>query len=261
MQNKLGSGTGIAENNQIILEGIISIQAAINAGKRKILNIYVDKSKQEKRDRKTIHFLSFLKKNNINYTLCERSYIDSITNGETHGGFAAEVSERTYTDFELLLDNIKNGSYAVYLDGVEDPFNFGYSIRNLFAFGCTDFIVAQRNWMSAAGTVAKASAGASELCNISIAPDDDTAHEMIRSKGIKIVCAGLSPNSESISQFSCNEPFILFIGGEKRGISNTFFDNADKIVHIPYSNPDANYSLPTASCAAIFGSFIANNNK
>ena len=59
MQNKSVSGTGIAENNQIILEGIISIQAAINAGKRKILNIFVDKNKQEKRDRKTIHFLKF----------------------------------------------------------------------------------------------------------------------------------------------------------------------------------------------------------
>ena len=57
-------------------------------------------------------------------------------------------------------------------------------------------------------------------------------------------------------------PFLLFIGGEKRGISPEFADNADVLVHIPYANPDVRYSLPTAEAAAIFGlrmsSFINN---
>ena len=252
------------ENSEdIILEGIISIEAAIKSGHRKIFNVFADKDKYDKRDRKAIRFLSFLKKEDIKYTLCERSFIDSITDGTTHGGFAATVSERTYSYFEDLLEKLSNqkGSYAVYLDGVEDPFNFGYSIRNLFAFGCKNFIVPQRNWMSAASTVAKASAGASELCNISIAPNDDDALNSIRRHGVKIVCAGLSGTSVALNEFSCNDPFILFIGGEKRGISKLFFENADTVVHIPYSNSDATYSLPTASCAAIFGNYLSNINE
>ena len=67
------------------------------------------------------------------------------------------------------------------------------------------------------------------MCNISIAPKDDIALEIIRSKGINIVCAGLSANSVDLSSFNCSAPFILFIGGEKRGISQTFFENADTV--------------------------------
>ena len=257
----LSDSVVLNENDgEIILEGIISIEAAIKSGKRQILNVFADKEKYEKRDRKAVRFLSYLKKEGIRYTLCERTYIDSITNGTTHGGFVATVSERSYMDFESFLQNFskEKAAFAVYLDGVEDPFNFGYSIRNLFAFGCRFFIVPQRNWMSAASTVAKASAGASEVCDICIAPDDDSALNMIKKYGVKTVCAGLSPTSVSLNEFSCIDPFILFIGGEKRGISKVFFEKADTVVHIPYSNPDANYSLPTASCAAIFGSYFSS---
>lgn len=245
-------------DNSIILEGIISITACIESGKRSVGTVYVDKDKYEKRDRKTTRFVSMLKKNNIAFKLCDRSFIDNITDGSTHGGFAAEVSERTYLDFSEFVSGLKMGEYAVFLDGVEDPFNFGYSIRNLFAFGCRGFVIPQRNWMSAASTVAKASAGASEMCDLCTAPSDEKALEIIKESGVKTVCAGLSPTSVPLNEFECKDPFILFIGGEKRGISKTFFENADFVVNIPYANPLANYSLPTASCAAIFGSYLSN---
>lgn len=243
-----------------ILEGIVSISAAIKSGKREIIKVLADKKKVLQRDRKATRFISLLKENNISYTLLERSEIDDISNsfpdsGTSHGGFIAYVKERQFTEFSAFLDElIKSNSYAVYLDGVEDPFNFGYSLRSLFAFGAYGFIVPERNWMSSANVVSRSSAGASEMCNISIAPKDDLALEIIRSKGINIVCAGLSANSVDLSSFNCSAPFILFIGGEKRGISQTFFENADTVVHIPYTNAEANYSLPTASVAAIFGS-------
>ncbi len=250
----------IHPKQQALLEGIISIESAIKSGKREILTVLADKEKYEKRDRKAVRFISMLKKNSIDFKLCDRSYIDSVCEGETHGGFVAAVTDRSYHDFEAFLDELQKGGYAVFLDGVEDPFNFGYSIRNLFAFGCKGFIVPERNWMSAANTVAKASAGASELCDIAIAPSDEEALKAIKAKDIDIVCAGLSKESVSLREFRNNKPFILFIGGEKRGISKLFFENADTVLHIPYVNPDASYSLPTASCAAIFGSYFSQFN-
>ena len=52
-----------------ILEGTISIEAAINAGFRNVLKVYIDQSKKEKRDRKITHFISILKSNNIPFEL------------------------------------------------------------------------------------------------------------------------------------------------------------------------------------------------
>lgn len=248
----------MSENPSITLEGIVSIESAIKAQKRQIIMVYADKDKVEKRDRKAIRFLSLLKKENIPFELCERSYIDSLCEGTSHGGFVASVSDRSYDDISSLITDLNDGEYLVMLDGVEDPFNFGYSIRNLFAFGCKGFIMPERNWMSAANVVAKSSAGASELCNLAVAPNDEDLVTLLKNSGVDIVCSALSSTSVSLFEFIPNKPFVLFIGGEKRGISKTIIDNADNVVHIPYANQSARYSLPTASCAAIFGSYISS---
>lgn len=244
--------------SEIFLEGIISIESAIKAKKRELLSIYIDKDKIDKRDRKAIHFTSMLKKESIPYTLCEREYIDSLCQGSSHGGFAAKVSERSYLSIDEIINLIKEGGYLVMLDGVEDPFNFGYSIRNLFAFGCKGFIVPERNWMSQAGVVAKSSAGASELCEITTAACDTELISKLKNNSIDIVCSALSSTSTPLFDFKPERPFVLFIGGEKRGISKEIYENADKVVHIPYANENAKYSLPTASCAAIFGSYLSS---
>ena len=242
-----------------LLEGIISIQSAIDAKKRRIEQVFIEKEKIEKRDRKAIRFLSLIKEKGIDFTLCTKEFINSICEGTSHGGFAAYVSERTYTDFSSLIGELSQSkSYATFLDGVEDPFNFGYSIRNLFAFGCRHFIVPSRNWMSSANVVAKSSAGASELCEIATVDDDKDAVKLLKENDICLVCSALSSKSVPLFEFTPPYPFVLFIGGEKRGISKDFMDNADYVVHIPYSNNEAKYSLPTASCAAIFGSYLSN---
>lgn len=245
-------------NSDILLEGIISVEAAITAGKRKIFDVFIDKAKVEKRDRKAIRFISLLKENGIKYTLCDRDFIDSQALGNSHGGIVAKVSERSYSDLNNLISSVKSGGYLVMLDGVEDPFNFGYSIRNLFAFGCKGFIMPERNWMSAANVVSTSSAGASELCDMAVAPSDNELITLLKKEGVDIVCAGLSSKSVSLFEFRPQRPFVLFIGGEKRGISKELFENADSVIHIPYSNESAKYSLPTASCAAIFGSYLAS---
>lgn len=255
------SNGGENGREKVAFEGIISVEAVIDSGNREIFNVYCDAEKIKKRDRKAIRFLNVLKEKNLPYSLLSRKEIDDIAQkygiSGSHGGFIALAGTRKYTDFEMFLDGLKNAhSYAVYLDGVEDPFNFGYSIRNLFAFGAHGFIIPKRNWLSASGTVCRSSAGASELCDITVTPDDEDALSLIKQAGIKIVSAALSQNSVPIGEFEPEYPFILFIGGEKRGISKLFYENSDAVVHIPYSNDAAKYSLPTASAAAIFGSFL-----
>lgn len=245
-------------NELIYLEGIISLEAAIKAEKREIIKVYIDKVKHEKRDRKITHLVSVLKKSNIAYEFCDREYINSLSSGNSHGGVIAQVGDFKFSTVDKILKELDDGEYLVMLDGVEDPYNFGYSIRNLFAFGCKGFIIPERNWMSAANVVATSSAGASEMCDMAVSNDDDELVKLIHTNGIDIVCSALSSTSVSLFYFKPQKPFVLFIGGEKRGISKTFMENADKVIHIPYSNENARYSLPTASCAAIFGSYLSS---
>lgn len=244
------------DKETILLEGIISVKAALDGGNRKIEIIYVDADKKRKRDRKIISFLAYLKEKNIEFELLSREKIDEICEenkaGNTHGGVIAFAGRRTYSDLADMLDNAKLGDYFVYLDGIEDPYNLGYSVRTMYALGATGFILPEKSRFDFSGIFAKASAGASELCNIAIAGDDGETAKLIKEKGIKIICSALSSNSEPLFDFEPKEPFVLFIGGEKRGISKEFMENADKVIHIPYAREDVRFSLPAVSVCSLY---------
>ena len=261
------------KDNICILEGMISVQAAIDAQQRKIELVYVDSSKVKKRDRKTLAFVKTLKEKNIPYELCERNVIDAYLSqsdenaGKTHGGIVAVCSERRYSDVDTLLTRTADeGGFCVLLDGVEDPFNFGYSVRNLYASGVSGIIIPSRNWMSAAGVCGRASAGASELCDIAVLPEmnDEKSHgefiKSVKKKGLSVICAAKTADCSEIFDFEPCFPALLIIGGEKRGISPEFIECADEIVCIPYAN-EVRYSLPTASVAAVFGFELAKHRR
>lgn len=249
-----------------ILEGIISVRAAVEGGARKIECVYLDLEKYKKRDRKITGFLSFLKARGIKTELCERARIDELVRasdenaGTTHGGVAALVGERRYAEVSELLDKtVSERGYCIYLDGVEDPFNLGYSARALYAFGASGLILPKRDRHIGAGVLARSSAGASELIPTAQLSDcDDEKARLqfiseIKRRGISLCCAAVSSESVSLLEYDRGFPMILFIGGEKRGISPEFVENADSLIHIPYASDSVRYSLPTATVAAVAG--------
>lgn len=252
---------------------MISVGAAIDAGRRKVELVYIDSSKVKKRDRKTLAFIKSLAEKGISYELCEREVIDAYllqndeNAGKTHGGVVAVCGKRSYSDVDTLLSKTADeGGFCVLLDGVEDPFNFGYSVRNLYAAGVSGIIIPARNWMSAAGVCARASAGATELCDIAIAPEmnDAKSHRDfvtgVKKHGLSVVCAAKTADCTEIFDYEPCFPTMLIIGGEKRGISPEFIECADEIVSIPYAG-GVRYSLPTASVAAIFGFELAKHKR
>lgn len=253
------------ESDSCVLEGIISVEAAVKYKSRRIDICYVDAAKVKKRDRRVLSFIKLLREENIPVELCERDVIDSFLArndsdaGTSHGGIAAVCGARRFTPVEQLFEKlVQNKGYAVVLDGIEDPFNFGYSVRNLYAAGACGIIIPARNWMSSAGVCARSSAGATEMCDISVMPEFNDANDhknfinSIKKHGISTVCAAKTAECTDIFSFSPTFPLVLFIGGEKRGISPGFVENSDSIVSIPYFS-DARFSLPSASTAAIFG--------
>ncbi len=254
-----------SENDGVcILEGIISVSAAIKYKSRKVKLCYVDAEKVRKRDRKVLSFLKLLRDERITAEICERQVIDAFLEknddaGSSHGGIAAVCGERHFTPLsELLAKTAEKGGFAALLDGVEDPFNFGYSVRNLYAAGATGIIVPRRNWMSAAGVCARSSAGATEMCDIAVMPEmlcekDHIAFmKMLKDAGLSTVCAAKTSDCTELFDYEPAFPAVLFVGGEKRGISPDFVKNCDDIVSIPYFS-DAKFSLPTASTCAIIG--------
>ena len=60
-----------------------------------------------------------------------------------------------FVDLAQIAANVP-APFVAMLDGVEDPYNFGQAVRALYAAGAHGLILRPRNWLTAAGVVARA---------------------------------------------------------------------------------------------------------
>ena len=247
--------------NSTIFEGMTSIRAVLDNLKsgvdnsRQIEKILVDKTKQQSKSKE----IGYLKKMSTLFDfeieLVDEETINSYTVGASHGGIIAFCGNRTYES--ISNENIVNNGFYVMIEGIEDPYNFGYALRSIYASGADGIILSERNWLSAAGVVCRSSAGASERLNVYIATDGFI--DLFKNNGYKVVCADIK-NSVSVYDADLKKPILLIVGGEKRGISSSILKQADKIVRIDYGRQfDA--ALSAASASTILAFEVFRNNK
>ena len=183
--------------------------------------------------------------------------INELTLGNTHGGIIAVAGGRNFPALISADQMCDNGFYAM-IDGIEDPYNFGYSLRSLYAMGCSGIILTERNWMSAAGVVCRSSAGSSEMFDV-LTADPIAVTEIFREKGYKIVCAD-ERTDNILGQCELKLPILLIVGGERRGISSALIDHADLLVKIDYGR-EFRASLSAASATTMFAYEIHRQNS
>lgn len=244
-----------------VFEGMTSIRAILNSNKegfndRKIEKILFDRDRLHKIHKEIGYLRAISEERGFELVPSTAEELDSITLGTSHGGIIAITGDRTLPTFDEETDIEPNGFYAM-IQGIEDPYNFGYSLRSLYATGCSGIILPERNWMSAAGVVARSSAGASEMFKI-YKSDPLVAAEIFKAKGYKIVCAD-ERTDNVLGTCELRKPLLLIVGGEKRGISRALVDNADILVKINYAR-EFKASLSAASATTMFAYEIMRQN-
>ena len=248
--------------NSTVFEGMTSIRAIMRArdagiNDRKIEKILFDKEKLKKIG-KEVGYLRAVSKD-YGYEIIESNSeeLEKITLGNSHGGLVAICSDRTLPCLADAAPLPSDGFYAM-IEGIEDPYNFGYALRSLYAMGCSGIILCERNWFSASGVVARSSAGASELFSVYKA-DPAEAVKFFKDSGYKVVCAD-ERTDNLLGDCELKLPILLLVGGEKRGISRAVVDEADILVKIDYAR-EFKASLSAASAATMFAYEIHRQNK
>ncbi len=233
--------------SQTWLEGVISIEAALRGKSREIETVYIQ---QGKWNRSLAQLTKQLAQALVPVEKVTAAFIEARVDGKSHGGVIAQAGPRRFVALADLLVGTAV-PFIVMLDGIEDPFNFGQAVRTLYAAGVNGIVVRPRNWLTAASVVARSSAGASELVPMAVAETAVAAAEFFRSEGLVVACTAVS-NSQPIYQTNLAVPLFLLIGGEKRGVTRSFLDQADLKLQIPYGR-HFNRSLGTAASAAVIG--------
>ncbi len=249
-----------------IFEGMTSLDAVMQGifsgiNDRELLSVYFDKAKKEKKARELTRIKKYCEKAGAKLSFRDEEFLSGIATGTTHGGIIFECTDRKFAgeeEFTALLLSENKPKFIAALDGIEDPFNFGYCLRSLYAFGVDCVLLPERNWMTAAGTVCRSSAGASEMMKI-FAGSFDIFAEKAKNAGYSIIGTA-KENSVSIDEADLSYPLMLVIGGEKRGISKAVEKHCNKMVRIDYSTAFS-ASLSAASSATVLGYAVSLYNK
>ncbi len=243
-----------------LLEGMVSIRALFDGIDAKIndrrpIEVWFasDRVHQKNGELRYLKARSY----DLGYALrvVDPQQIEEATVGNSHGGIIAFCSGRTLPP---VPENLPPQGFYVYLDGIEDPYNFGYALRSLYAAGADGILLPERNWMGAAGVVCRASAGASERFSL-FCGDPQEMVKHFRNAGYQIVCADIK---KSVSAYDADlkKPILLIVGGEKRGISRAILNLAHQIVRIDYGR-DFQAALSAAAAAAILGFEVYRQNR
>ena len=249
------------DKNTVVFEGMTSIRAVIEGNKagvhsRTIQQILFDGAKKKQKEKELSFLFDCSKDFGFSLTETTAEHLATLCTGTSHGGIVALCSDREIPS--LAYEDLPENGFIAMLEGIEDPYNFGYALRTMYAAGVDAVLLTPRNWMTAAGTVCRSSAGASELLPLYVSDGVDAA-QLAKSKGYKVICAGIR---DSVSAFDADlkKPLFLIVGGEKRGISRALLDEADTVVRLDYGRPFRG-SLSAASAASVLSYEVLRQNR
>ena len=257
----------IKAQDAIILEGAISVLAALSAKEPRILKIIMKKGANSHGTPKILLDARAKNIETVIFSPEEMAEFEKSINstgffslGGSHGGILAIAKKRTFlSPEELILALPKNQKYLsiAIIEGIEDPYNLGYAARALYTQGTDALVLPKRDFGFSEATIEKASTGTFSKLPIAVfSSNKRELLELLKGEGFRIYCmdkkapAGSSLKASDIFEVKFFERSVFVIGGELRGISRDFLLGADEIVTIPYAKPYA-YSLAAQSAATI----------
>lgn len=233
----------------MIIEGAISVKAAISNNKRTVSKVYID-SKKKTKDFNYIRKIA--KEHNIIIVEMPNDYLVNLASGKTFGGVLAEVTCRNNDELEY--------GDTIFLDGIEDPYNLGYIMRNLYAFGIKNVLLPDRDYSNMEVQLLKSSAGAYDMLNVNVSTDCLKEIKDLKNKGYKCYALKRGEDAKDIFDTTFSNPAIFMIGGEKRGIASNIMELADEYLYISYGS-DFRNALNACNATAVVATLLFNQRR
>lgn len=230
----------------LLLEGSLSVLAALEARVRDLRAIYLQQGKDI---RESARIRALAAERGIQLQTVPSAELETLAKGHSHGGVLALAGPRNFLPLDQLAEG-KPNAFVAMLYGVEDPYNYGQAIRALYAAGADGLVAPERNWDTALNVITRASAGASEYMPTAIAstPEDAIAH--FKARGFRVAATAKEKNSVSVYAVDLHGPLFMLIGGERRGLTSAALAQCDVLLTIPYGR-DFSADLDVTSATAV----------
>ena len=238
------------------VEGRQAVAELLAAGRRRVTDVWVDADAAPAAalDRITDLATRAL----VPVRRVSRARLDAEARTEAPQGVLAHARPLPEADLDELCTTgraLLSGHadpFLLALDGVTDPQNLGGLLRTAEAAGVTGAILPRHRAVHVTPAVTKAAAGAVEHVPIALVGGLPAALARVREAGVWVV--GLDPGAaESLYDLSvADEPVMVVLGAEGRGMSRLVRERCDVLVHIPLRGRIPSLNVAAAGALALF---------
>lgn len=182
-----------------------------------------------------------------------RGELDRLTDGAVHQGLALQVPPYDYAHPEDLLDVEMPGTpLIVALDGITDPRNLGAIIRSVGAFGGHGVVVPARRSAGLTASAWKVSAGAAARVRVAQATNLTRALEGYRTAGFFVIGLDADGDVELPGLALADQPLVIVVGSEGKGLSRLVRETCDQIVSIPMARTTESLNAGIAAAVTLY---------
>jgi 23S rRNA (guanosine2251-2'-O)-methyltransferase len=200
-------------------------------------------------DERVTEILELARENRIEVIEVNRKELDPYP---AHQGVALKVAPYKFRPLNEVLQKVSGVPLLVGLDGVTDPRNLGAIIRSACAFGANAVVIPDRRAAGMTAVAWKASAGAAARTPVvQIKNMTATIHDL-QSEGYFVV--GLDAGGEvALAEMAvADEPLMIVIGGEGKGLSRLVRESCDLVVSIPMASSMESLNASVAAAIALY---------
>jgi 23S rRNA (guanosine2251-2'-O)-methyltransferase len=184
-----------------------------------------------------------------------RQEVDRLTDGAIHQGIALQIPQYTYAHPDDLIARATDAGEApliVALDGVTDPRNLGAVIRSAAAFGAHGVVVPERRSAGMTAGAWKTSAGAAARIPVAQAPNLTRVLESYQKQGLTVVGLAAGGTMSLAELDSGNDPVVLVVGAEDKGLSRLVEQTCDLTVRIPIAASTESLNAGVAAAISLY---------
>lgn len=183
----------------------------------------------------------------------QRPELDRLTDGATHQGLALQVPPYEYAHPDDLLNPEAPGApLLVALDGITDPRNLGAIVRSVAAFGGHGVIVPERRSAGMTAAAWKTSAGAAARVPVALAGNLTRTLVDFRKAGFFVIGLDMDGDVELPGLELADQPLVIVVGSEGKGLSRLVGETCDQIVSVPMSSAVESLNAGIAASVTLY---------
>jgi len=195
--------------------------------------------------------LQALAKTKRAYHVVENDELVRVTGSNHHEGVCFLVKSKKQQDSQGNLDQIlKSGSPIVFLDGVENPHNFGALVRVAAHFGVRAILGDEKTLPKLSGASYRVAQGGAEFVDIIRCQNIDQIFKKAAEQGYQII-AVTTDGKGSLLEAKLNSKTIFILGSEGKGVSASLKKQSHSMVFIPGTGNVQSLNVSVAGALAL----------